>query len=154
MRRRGSLPTEDMSTQRAGTSRNVGTKKATEPKSKKRVRQGSSEEEESNPNSLGNITYQLGLLMMTLKQHMGPGLSRYIGEHEQELKKIYIGLKALTEMSPPLNVITQATQTDLEVTEDNVETILSGKVTDDQLINLLPKRWPDSLRDKINIVTE
>lgn len=125
-----------------------------EGKSKKRPRPGSSEEEEGLPDTLGSLIYQLGLTMVALKQHMGPGLARYIGVHEEELKAIYDALNALSEISSPLTTITQATQTDPMVVEDEMELVLARELNDEQLIDLLPKRWPNRLRSKLSLVTE
>lgn len=153
MRRRGSLPLEGTSGQSTSAQKLPHVKK-TDVKGKKRARQGSSEEEDVLPETLGSLIYQLGLTMVALKQHMGPGLNRYIVTHEIELKKIYDGLNALTELSAPLIQITQATQTDVIYREDDMEQMLSKELTDEELIELLPKRWPSALRTKLNLVTE
>lgn len=152
-RRRGSLPPEGTSSQSTRSQKMAGTKK-TEAKGKKRARQGSSEEEDFSPDTLGSLIYQLGIAMLSLKQHMGPGLAKYIGTHEQELKKIYEGLNALTELSSPLEKITQATQTDIVVAESDLEQILAKELEEDELLDLLPRKWPNFLREKLKSVTE
>lgn len=130
------------------------TVKKTDLKGKKRLRQGSSEEEEEAPDTVSSLAYQLGLILISLKQHLGPGLNKYIATHEQDLRRVYEGLNALSELSSPDTKTSQATQTDPIAGDDYMEYILTSDLSDEELIELLPKRWPNSLRGKLKLVTD
>lgn len=57
-------------------------------------------------------------------------------------------------MSPPLASATQATQTDTVAMEVDMEAVLSGDLSDMKLIELLPRKWPNTLRERILNITE
>lgn len=109
--------------------------KKVDVKGTKHSRKLSSEEKDPLPGSLEDLTRQLACAVCRLKQNYGAGLSKYLWKHEKELDTIRVGLRALTERSPALTVITQETQTNIP-RERDMNNILQEDVTDEELISL------------------